>query len=172
MRYTLGFLDMDQVAKRVLNWYRGRTEKELREEITDWFSERVRGHIGHAARSTVLAHRSSGDLVAIASGATRYACEPVALELGIEHIVCTELEVDEGRLTGNALPPLCYGPGKLARANAFLATHGKKIEDATVYSDSITDLPILSAAGMPVVVNPDPRLKRHAERHGWRQEVW
>jgi putative phosphoserine phosphatase/1-acylglycerol-3-phosphate O-acyltransferase len=96
----------------------------------------------------------------------------MAREMQIEHIVCTELEVVNGMLSGNAIMPLCYGTGKLERAKRFLADMGAQVEDAVVYSDSVTDLPLLEAARTAIAVNPDPRLRRVALQRGWRVEVW
>ena len=40
--------------------------------------------------------------------------------------------------------------------------------DCYAYSDSSNDLPLLTAVGTPVAVNPDPALERHARSEGWR----
>jgi len=69
----------------------------------------------------VKSHRDAGDLVAIVTAATAYVAWPVARELGIDHVVCSELEVDEnGRFTGRVVEPLCYGEGKIVRAGSLL----------------------------------------------------
>ena len=38
---------------------------------------------------------------------------------------------------------------------------------STAYSDSMSDLPLLTAAGRPVAVTPDRRLRREARLQGW-----
>jgi phosphoserine phosphatase len=38
---------------------------------------------------------------------------------------------------------------------------------AFFYSDSANDLPLLTAVGRPVAVDPDPRLQAHAKAKGW-----
>src|SRR5690606_34397489 len=114
-----------------------------------------------------------GDLVAIVTGATRYAAEPLAEELGIEHVVCTRLDVSpSGRFTGRVEQPMCYGAGKIALARKVADAHGLRLEEATFYSDSITDLPLLEAVAEPVAVNPDARLARVARARGWPVERW
>ncbi len=117
-------------------------------------------------------HREAGDLVAIVTAATAYVAKPVARELGIEHIVCSELEVENGRFTGKVLEPLCYGEGKIVRAGAFLEQHGIGFDRVTFFSDSITDLPLLSKVEVPVAVNPDRRLLRAARARGWQVQNW
>jgi HAD superfamily hydrolase (TIGR01490 family) len=111
--------------------------------------------------------------VAIVTGATRYAARPLARRLGIDHVIASELEIDaEGCLTGRAIDPLCYGAGKIARTERLAADLGFDLRDATFYSDSFTDLPLLEHVREPIVVNPDPRLGRIAKRRGWRVERW
>ena len=40
--------------------------------------------------------------------------------------------------------------------------------EATFYSDSINDLPLLEAVDHPVATNPDDRLRAIAAERGWR----
>jgi phosphoserine phosphatase len=111
-------------------------------------------------------------LVAIVTGTTPYAAGPVARELGIDHIVCTRLEVTAGLFTGKVHKPLAYGDGKVVLTEQLAAQLGFAIADAAFYTDSITDLPLLERVRQPVAVNPDPRLRRIAAKRGWPIEIW
>ena len=44
---------------------------------------------------------------------------------------------------------------------------GFDLDKCYAYSDSASDLPMMSAVGHPVAVNPDGALERHARQHGW-----
>src|SRR5882672_5142794 len=101
-----------------------------------------------------------------------YAARPLADELGIDHVVATELEVHDGRFTGKPRYPLCYGEGKITRAEVLARSLGFTLAEATFYSDSATDLPLLERVRTPVAVNPDRRLSRVAARRGWTVERW
>ena len=57
---------------------------------------------------------------------------------------------------------------KLLAWLAAQALPTSSLNDATFYSDSLNDLPLLRAVGTPVVVNPDAGLLAEAERVGWR----
>ena len=60
--------------------------------------------------------------------------------------------------------------GKVTRIRDWLAAQGvdaSSLADATFYSDSMNDLPLLDAVGTPVAVDPDPRLLAEATRRGW-----
>jgi HAD superfamily hydrolase (TIGR01490 family) len=172
-QYTVGIVDAERVAVKVLRSLQGQAEKTMAARCDDWFRSDVIHHVGEEARRTVAKHRDSGDVCAIVTGAWRYSADPLARELEIPHVIATELERDdEGRFTGKHIQPLCYGHGKIARSEALAKSHGYSLRDATFYSDSISDLPLLEAVGTPVAVNPDPRLLRVAKDRGWRVERW
>jgi HAD superfamily hydrolase (TIGR01490 family) len=170
--YTFNRIDAPRVAVRVVSKLRGVPEVVLAARCDDWYRRFVEPHVCDLARTTVRAHQEAGDLVAIVTGASPYAARPLARVLGIEHVLATHLETKDGAFTGMPVFPLCYGEGKVQLARALLDEHGIRMSDATFYSDSITDLPLLSAVGIAVAVNPDPRLRRQADKRGWRVEKW
>jgi HAD superfamily hydrolase (TIGR01490 family) len=173
LQYTLGIIAAEKVASQVLLGFRGREEAELRLSTERWFKTHVLEHVRKTARETVDRHRRAGDLLAIVTAASEYSARPLARELDIEHVVSTEVEVDEaGKLTGRPILPLCYGAGKVSRTERFLQRFGLALDAATFYSDSITDLPLLERVGRPVVVCPDRRLRHAARRRGWPIELW
>ncbi len=173
LQYTFGVIDAPRVAQKVLSGYRGRDEKSMIESCDVWFRDYVLPHVCDLGREAVRRHQDAGDVVAIVTSATPYAAEPLARELGIEHVVCTRLEVDaEGLFTGRLVQPMCYGPGKIELAQRMAEQEGFELGAATFYSDSITDLPLLERVERPVTVNPDARLRRLARRRGWPIERW
>ena len=172
-QYTLGILDAPRVAEQVLLTLRGMPETVLAARCDDWFVRYVERHIACAGREAVRRHREAGDLCAIVTGASPYASRPLARRLGIDHLVSSVFEIDEHHcFTGRAVQPLCFGHGKLQRAEALAGACGFRLEDSTFYTDSVSDLPLLERVAEPVAVNPDPRLRRLAERRGWRIERW
>jgi HAD superfamily hydrolase (TIGR01490 family) len=172
-QYTLGILDVPEVAKRALQSHAGMHETVLSARCDDWFRRYVEVHVCDLGRVAVKKHQDAGDILAIVTGATRFAARPLARRLGIEHVIASELEADaEGRLTGRVVDPLCYGVGKIARTEELAQSLGFDLRESTFYSDSFTDLPLLEHVREPVVVNPDPRLARIAKQRGWRVERW
>src|SRR5262249_34235821 len=150
----------------------GKEEIWLERACEELFLDYMLPHVATAGRGAVERHRTAGDVVAIVTGATPYAALPLARELGIEHVVATRLEVEDGRFTGNVAPPMAYGKGKIVLAERLAEEQGFALEEATFYSASITDLPLLERVRTPVVVNPDRRLRRVARARGWRIETW
>lgn len=172
-QYALGVINAEKVAERASLEFGGLEASEFSAKLEPWFRDYVKQHIRPAARASVERHRAAGDVIAIVTAATRFAATPLARELGIEYLVCTELEQrDNGFLTGRLAGQVCYGDGKIVRARRLLEELGGSLEAATFYSDSITDLPLLERVGTPVAVCPDRRLSRVATRRGWRIEDW
>ena len=172
-QYTLGVIDAPEVAARALRSIAGTSESALSARCDDWFRRWVEPHVCDLGRRAVERHREQGDLLAIVTGASTYTARPLGRRLGIPHLVATELEVDDGgRFTGRFVAPLCIGEGKVERTKRFAAELGFALEEATFYSDSYTDLPLLELVAEPVAINPDPRLRRVAAKRGWRVESW
>lgn len=172
-QYTLGVIDAPDVARRALLPLRGTPEMALAARCDDWFRRHVETHVCDLGRRAVEHHRERGDLLAIVTGASPYVARPLARRLGIPHIVTSELEVDDrGIFTGRFVEPLCYGAGKIVRAKRLADEHGFDLAEATFYSDSYTDLPLLEVVAEPIIINPDMRLARVARKRGWRIEAW
>jgi HAD superfamily hydrolase (TIGR01490 family) len=171
--YTFGLLDAAKVAEKALGGLRGTPEITLAHRCDDWFTRYVEVHITDRGREAVREHRARGDVCCIVTGATPYAARPLARRLGIEHVLASELEVDaEGLFTGRPVSPLNLGEGKVLRVGALAERLGARVSDAVFYTDSVSDLPLLSRVGEPVAVNPDPRLRRLAAQRGMRVERW
>jgi HAD superfamily hydrolase (TIGR01490 family) len=167
LRYKLGLLDLERALAASLEWVRGRAEAEVRADAEAGYAAEVRPWVFPAMAATVAAHRRAGHLPVILTSATRYLAEPLAADLGIEYVLVTQLVVRDGHFTGEAVRPVCYGPGKIYWAERFAEAHGVDLRQSYFYTDSITDLPVLERVGRPRVVNPDPRLRRAAARRGW-----
>jgi HAD superfamily hydrolase (TIGR01490 family) len=164
----LGLLDMQNLIPRMVVDIGGDSEQEMRTLSARWFEDDVASHITERGRQRVSEHRERGHVVAIVSGSTQYAVGPVAEHLGIPgQYVCTHLESRNGQLTGRVVPPVCYGPGKVIWAERFADEHGVDLTASYFYTDSITDLPLLERVSHPVAVNPDPRLRRLAQKRSW-----
>lgn len=172
LQYRLGVIEISQVTHKALRTLIGRDEARFRADCIEWFRDWVVPFITKAARDEVQKRRDAGDTVAIVTAGTDYAARPLAEELGIPHVLSTRLEVENGTFTGETQGHLCYGPQKVIAVQAWAKEAGVDLKDCSFYSDSITDLPLLGAVGEPVVVNPDPRLKRQASKNQWPVLSW
>jgi HAD superfamily hydrolase (TIGR01490 family) len=172
LQYTFGVLDAQKAAVEVISSLRGFPETAMAARCDDWVRRDVLRHVSDGARRVVLEHQRQGHLTAIVTGASPYAARPVARHLGIDHVVATEFEVADHHFTGRPALPLCYGEGKVQKAQQLAERLGFRLDESIFYTDSYTDLPLLLAVAEPVVVNPDPRLLREARRRRWPVLRW
>lgn len=118
--------------------------------------------------SELRAHQREGRAVVFVSGSFPALLQPIARELGVEHMLATRLEVKDGRYTGEILPPQTIGDGKAAAVRGFLKTHGLAPDHCYAYGDDISDLPMLESVGRPTVVTGGRALEAKARELGWR----
>ena len=112
-------------------------------------------------------HRAEGHRIYLVSASPSEIVEPLGEFLGIDEVIATKAKLDEsGRYTGEVAFN-SFGKNKVTAIRASAEIHGIDLENSWAYSDSATDVPMLSAVGNPVVVNPDRELRRVAEARGW-----
>lgn len=172
LQYRLSLLDFEAMTRKAIVRYAGTDVEALQAEVDAWFRAEVEEWICRQARDAIEEHRAKGHVLVLLTSGMRYATRPLSRVLAVEHVVCTRFEERDGRLTGRMVPPPCYGPGKLVHAERFAQRHGINLDRSYFYSDSYTDMPVLRRVGHPVVVNPDPRLRKAAVALGWGFERW
>lgn len=166
-KYGVGTSDFAHVLAQSAECLRGTPEPELAETARDVYEKDLSASIYPESRALIAAHRAKGHTIVIVSSATQYQVQHAAAELGIDHVLCTELEVDDGVLTGRIVPPVCYGQGKLDAARQFAKEHGIKLDKSYFYTDGSEDLPLLEAVGFPRPLNPDRKLDSKSRHEGW-----
>ncbi|MEZ4984329.1 MAG: HAD-IB family hydrolase [Saprospiraceae bacterium] len=119
------------------------------------------------SRALVAAHLAKGHSVVIVSAATPYQVNPVARELGITDVLCTRLEVKDGKFTGQVLEPACWGEGKAIAAKDIASQKGIDLAHSYFYTDSAEDLPLMDIVGHPRPCNPDNKLSAIAFQRDW-----
>lgn len=165
--YKLGVMNINRLAEVTSRWLVGRTEQSILEHAEEWYRDEVRRHLRVDVVRKIEEHRAAGDELALLTSGTRYLTDFVRTDLRIEHALATKVEVVDGRFTGKAIMPFCYGRGKIFWAEKFAAEHGIDLSKSYFYSDSIVDLPMMERVGYPVAVYPDARLRSEAKRRGW-----
>ena len=103
----------DLLVQGIRGWV-GRTEDDLMELGEQLFAQEIAGKLFHGAWRLVRAHQNRGHTIVIATSATRMQVQPMARELGIDHVLCTELETTSGVLTGGLRGRTLWGAGKAA----------------------------------------------------------
>lgn len=156
-----------ELLERGLAGWAGRPVEDIAELGERLFQQEIAGQLFHETFRLVKAHQAQGHTVVISTSATRMQVEPLARELGVEHLLCTELESEGGLLTGRVAGRAPWGPGKEAAVRAFAAAHDIALDESFAYGNGDEDIDFLSTVGHPHPVNPQPVLAEHAAKAGW-----
>lgn len=148
------------------NWA-GSSEREVTDLFARLFRERIAGQVYPEARELVAAHQRARHTVALATSATRFQAAPLAEDLGIEHVLCTEVEVVMGNLSGFVDGEILWGDAKARAVRRF--ARGKRItlSRSWGYANGNEDVPFLEAVGKPRPLNPASGLERVARERDW-----
>lgn len=113
-------------------------------------------------------HHAAGRLVVLATTTPYDLVKPLADALGLDGVIATRYgENDDGTYDGTIRGEFVWGKGKMRAVNEWADGHGVAVAESYAYSDSYFDIPLLSAVGSPVAVNPDPRLMIQALIRRW-----
>jgi HAD superfamily hydrolase (TIGR01490 family) len=160
------------IINNMVSWVKGKSENEMEELCLHVSGEILLPSVFRDAIKEINKHKENDAEVIILSSALKYICRPMSVSLGMNGYICSALESREGVLTGRPAGRLCYGEEKLHRLTGYCAANKIAHSDLWYYSDSISDLPVLSSVGNPVCVNPDRELKREALKRGWKILLW
>lgn len=143
---------------------------ERADAIWDWvIDHEILPNLRPEVVRAVDKHKSEGHRIILISGSFTPLLERLIQRLEFESAIATPLAEKNGRYTGQIVPPINVGQGKLERLHQYLKGPGKNINlaESYFYTDSIVDVPVLEIVGHPVVVYPDPELAKLAAARGW-----
>jgi len=147
--------------------YKGETEDRLRFFADELFEEVLKPGVFPGAFELIQKSKSLGLRQVVVTGALDMSVKPLMDYLGIEDYAANHLEFVNGVATGRLLPPVLASATKASWIRAFAEREKINLNDSYAYSDSMSDLPMLSLVGHPAAVNPDMRLKQTALHHDW-----
>lgn len=107
-------------------------------------------------------HQRQGHTLVIITATNRFVTAPIARRLGVQHLIATEPEMNDGQFTGNYIGTACFQDGKITCLHEWLKNHHQTLKESYFYSDSANDLPLLKCVTHPVAVDPCPRLADYA----------
>lgn len=172
-QYKAGTLDI----YAFLNFQLAPLARHPRTELDAWHREYLEQHIRPImtvqARTLVLEHLANGDLCAIVTATNSFVTGPIAREFGIPHLIGTipAVDVGSGAFSGAPTGTPSFQAGKITRVEQWLESLGLwwgSFGQSHFYSDSHNDLPLMQKVSHPVAVDPDPTLRQHAEKMGWK----
>jgi HAD superfamily hydrolase (TIGR01490 family) len=170
-QYEAGTLDIHEYHEFVFEPLKALSRAELNTLLDEFVSSVIHNMVRPKAKACVDEHRAAGHTTLIITATNSLVTSPIAPLFGVDALMATDPEYNNGALTGKIAGTPCFQTGKIDRLLAWINEKGAGdascMDSAYFYSDSMNDEPLLSKVGNPRVVTPDERLRRHAETAGW-----
>jgi HAD superfamily hydrolase (TIGR01490 family) len=151
-----------------LSFVAGRPVVELTALGEEIYDELMADRIWAGTRALAQMHLDAGQRVWLVTATPVELALIIARRLGLTGALGTVAETVDGYYTGRLVGEILHGPAKAHAVRALAATEGLDLSRCTAYSDSVNDVPMLSAVGTAVAVNPDSELRDVAKERGWQ----
>ena len=158
---------MEQMRHAMLELTRGWEAERIRRLVRETMEEVVAPLVFQEALDLFDEHRMAGRDLWIVSSSGEEIVVPFAGYLGIGNVIATISGVDDDGCYDGTLEFYCYAGNKATAMRQVAEARGYDLDDCFAYSDSITDLPMLSVVGHPMAVNPDRELRAAARAMDW-----
>ncbi len=158
----------DSTTARRLAWsgVRGFSEDRLEELGAEYRERFIDPNLRPVGLSLVEQARAEGCSIVLLSDLIGPVAKGLAERIRVDHLICNQLEMVDGRTTGRLIDPVVVGlDGRWARA--WCATNGHDVDHSRAYGASGDDAVLLAAVGLPCAVFPDRDLRRVARDCQW-----
>jgi len=169
--YNAGLMHSHSGLARAVRALEGQSEAQLAARSREFYDEEIAGTVAPGAHQVLARHREHGDRIVLLTSSTNYVADCIRRDLQLDAALAMRLQVRDGLFTGD-IEQLCFGAAKVQIAEQWAQQQGIDLADCSFYSDSYTDRPMLEKVGTAVAVNPDRRLRKHAQKQGWTILDW
>ena len=150
----------NHVAKQklLLATLKNRTTAEIGDWTNRWLANDFPGQLHSWTMARLAEHQQAGHCCVMVSASPDIYLRRVSQQLGFDALLCTEMAVLDGQLTGLMKTPNCHGEQKVLRLQAWMTERfGAAAAGAVLYAygDTSGDKPMLRLAahafyrGMP-----------------------
>jgi HAD superfamily hydrolase (TIGR01490 family) len=166
--YQRHLISDETMAKILISFYRGKPFAPFQEGAADYYREMLKPHLEPNIVARVREHQEKGHVLVLVSAGLRYLLNPVAEDVGFDHLLCTDLEIGpDGILTGRTTGPICTEVRKRDLAKALAVELGLDLKASSAYGNHQADIPLLELVGKAYAVEPTEELRKVACERGW-----
>jgi len=156
-RAMRGEIDFNESFRERVALLRGLEEDALEEVIT-------RLKITEGAEHLISTLNTLGYKTAILSGGFTYFAERLQQRLGMDYVYANELDIVDGRVTGEVSGAIVDGARKAELLKQLADEEGIDLQQVIAVGDGANDLPMLSIAGLGIAFRAKPLVKQTAEQ--------
>lgn len=169
-QYQAGTLDIHAYVRFATEAFRLRGPAAAEAAHRRFMQEVIEPAIRAPALDLIDRHRQAGDRLVVITATNEFVTRPIVQRLGVDELIAVRLARDaNGWYSGEIEGIPSMREGKVQRMTHWLLGQGLDWNgiEATFYSDSTNDLPLLTRVQHPIATNPDARLREHAQAMGW-----
>lgn len=169
-QYKSGILDIHQFLDFQLQPLSRYPRIQLDAWHNEFMAKKIMPQIAPGAYKLINEHMLDGDLCIIITATNRFVTEPIAKMLGINNLIATDPDQEDGEFNGQVLGTPCFREGKITRLEDWMDEHNLtwlSFLESWFYSDSLNDIPLLNKVTKPVAVDPDSTLEKYAKKNNW-----
>jgi len=152
---------------RALSLVEGHRVRDLEELVDEVYDKHIKLKLWPETVRLAKDHIAEGREVWLVTAAPQELGDVISKRLGLTGAIGTKVERKNGILTGKIVGKPVHGPAKKTVIKKLAKNRHLSLRKSYAYSDSHNDLPMLTAVGHPVVVNPDKILTRFAKAADW-----
>jgi len=115
------------------------------------------------ARTLIRTLKKLGHGVGLVSGGFSQVVDPIAKDLGIDHVRSNTLEIVDGKITGNLIGPIVDRAGKALALKEFANLENVSPANTIAIGDGANDLDMIAAAGLGIAFNAKPAVQEAAQ---------
>lgn len=171
-QYVEGCLNVDEFLRFQYAQFKDKTLEEIQPLILEHFREKIEPRIYPQAKKIVEAFKRQEIPTVMLTATAGPLAAPVAEFFQLDEMLSTRLAMEDGKFTGEIVPPYCFREGKIHYSSEICNKYKLTFEQCVYYGDSTSDIPMMEKVGKPIAVNPGPALQKHAKSKGWEIERW
>ena len=147
--------------------YKGISEDRLHVLGKEIFEDVLKPNIFPGAADLIRQCKAAGQRVVLITGSLDVTTCHLARYLGADDWISNRLELKDRIATGKLRHPVVAGPEKANIIVHDAQVHGHDLKKCHAYSDSFSDVPMLSVVGKAFCINPEKKLQRLAQAYRW-----
>ena len=159
---------VNDIKDRALGLIEGHKADDLAALTTEVYDKFISPKLWPETVRLAKQHIAEGREVWLVTATPQEIAEVIAERLGLTGGLGTLIERKDGILTGKLVGEPLHGKAKRKAVKRLSKERNISLKRSYAYSDSVNDLPMLTAVGHAIAVNPDKSLVKYAKAAGWK----
>ena len=165
--YYEGSLDIDGFLSFCLKPLIANDMAKLLKLREQFIEEKIRPIVTKTGKELIDQAHTEGKKVIIATATNDFVTRPIADIFDVSVLIATEFEIKDNAFTGRVVGAPCFRAGKLNKVTKWINDNNFDLSQASFYSDSFNDLPLLEKVKKPVIVDGDDKLIEIGKNKNW-----